>query len=166
MAQIAELSREIQAAVSMRAASNVEGESARATTVESEVVDAASAAKEALSVLEASTEKLKNDRQQDEEKRAHVAAANAALASAKGKIAAHEFVGARAARMVAEQFFKKAGPDVWKEKRQLVARLDADILLEEEAANKESEVQVNLQAGESAIKVVREKLAQNDVVSL
>ena len=98
-----------------------------------------------------------------EKKRANIAAGDAALASAKGKLKALEFVGARAARQVAMQFYTKAGDEVWASKMMTVQALDEEIQHHEQHQQEQAEFKVNAQSGDAALKVAWEKLAAKDV---
>jgi hypothetical protein len=132
-------------------------------TAESEILTVTLAARDALSQLQTSTETLKLQRQQQEAKRAHILAGNAALDSAKGKLAGKDFDGARVARQVAVQSYMSAGMDVWDEKRDFVAVLENHIDVEEEKQQKESELKAHEKSGDSALKLAHERLALDDI---
>ena len=161
-AQLAELNKEIKEAELSQAGVQLVCEAHKGLEV-AKVADAAAAAQDALSQLEASNQQLESARQMQEHSRAMTAAGDAALASAKGKLNAFEFVGARASLQVARQFYKKAGDDVWAGKKALTEDLDADVSAEEERQQKAAEQKVNASAGDAALRVAREKLAAEDV---
>jgi len=164
-AQIADLNKEIKEAELSQAGIQLACEAYKGLEVAkvAKVADAAAAAQDALAQLEASTQQLESAREMQEHSRAMTAAGDAALAAAKGKLNAFEFVGARASLQVARQFYHKAGDDVWAGKKACIADLDADILVEEERRQKAAEEKVNVSAGDAALRVAREKLAAEDV---
>ena len=161
-ARIAELNTEIKEAELSQAGIQLACEAHKGLEV-AKVADAAAAAQDALSQLEASNQQLESARQMQEHSRAMTAAGDVALASAKGKLNALEFVGARASLQVARQFYQKAGDDVWAGKKAFIEDVDADILAEEERQQKAAEKKVNASAGGEALRVAREKLAAEDV---
>ena len=129
------------------------------STAEAELTNAS----QALSALEASTNLMRETRKAEEERLAMTAAGNASLASAKGKLAAGEFVGANAAIRSAAQFFKAAGESVWSQMKDAVLAVEQDMASEERAQQVQAEHNAYSRSGDAALADAHAKLAADDL---
>ena len=162
--KLAALDQALAEAEAKLAASQLDGEIAKGAKAATVAEDATTAAKEALAEIHKNTEQLKEQRRVDEERLAYVAAASAAVTSAKEKLRAKEVVAARAAWQTAEQFFRKAGDVIWEEQRDSLQALGAAIAVEEDVQKTRREHQAQALLGDDALKLALEKLAAGDLV--
>ena len=162
-AAIAEINKVLQDSKSNSAIESLEAATSQGVAANERQGAAVAAAGQALSRLEESIKEKEKARDKENQAAAHEAAGNAALASARGKLASYDFTWAHAARNAAASFFQTAGPKVWREKQGMLAMLDSEIKAAEDQSQQDSKLAAHGKSGDSALTSAREKLAAGDI---